>query len=153
MKRYSDELVKKLGEEKEIIQSYGTEVIFKESPVDGRKGYMDPYEIKALENQQEHVGEEKCNEISLEKLAQRMRDSMGYPNLNLNETEIITKCESLVLEKNNVGVWIRKDDNPEVILSQIFNSPNKLAEMKEHTKLLAKPNSTKQICDTLVNIL
>ncbi|MFR6562163.1 MAG: hypothetical protein ACLUR5_09435 [Eubacterium ventriosum] len=37
MKRYSDELVKKLGEEKEIIQSYGTEVIFKESPVDGRK--------------------------------------------------------------------------------------------------------------------
>ena len=32
MKRYSDELVKKLGEEKEIIQSYGTEVIFKESP-------------------------------------------------------------------------------------------------------------------------
>ena len=105
MKRYSDELVKKLGEEKEIIQSYGTEVIFKESPVDGRKGYMDPYEIKALENQQEHVGEEKCNEISLEKLAQRMRDSMGYPNLNLNETEIITKCESLVLEKNNVEIW------------------------------------------------
>ena len=66
---------------------------------------MDPYEIKALENQQEHVGEEKCNEISLEKLAQRMRDSMGYPNLNLNETEIITKCESLVLEKNNVEIW------------------------------------------------
>ena len=60
---------------------------------------------------------------------------------------------SLFLEKNNVGVWIRKDDNPEVILSQIFNSPNKLAEMKEHTKLLAKPNSTKQICDTLINIL
>lgn len=59
---------------------------------------------------------------------------------------------ALFLEKNNVGVWIRKDDNPEVILSQIFNSPNKLAEMKEHTKLLAKPNSTKQICDTLVNI-
>ena len=40
-----------------------------------------------------------------------------------------------------------------IILSQIFNSHNKLAEMKEHTKLLAKPNSTKQICDTLVNIL
>ena len=60
---------------------------------------------------------------------------------------------ALFLEKNNVGVWIRKDDNPEVILSQIFNSPNKLEEMKEHTKLLAKPNSTKQICDTLVNIL
>lgn len=60
---------------------------------------------------------------------------------------------ALFLEKNNVGVWIRKDDNPEVILSQIFNSPNKLAEMKEHTKLLAKPNSTKQVCDTLVNIL
>ena len=60
---------------------------------------------------------------------------------------------ALFLEQNNVGVWIRKDDNPEVILSQIFNSPNKLAEMKEHTKLLAKPNSTKQICDTLVNIL
>lgn len=60
---------------------------------------------------------------------------------------------ALFLEKNNVGVWIRKDDNPEVILSQIFNSPNKLAEMKEHTKLLAKPNSTKQICDTLINIL
>ena len=36
-----------------------------------------PGSIKAFEIT---PGNEKCNEISLEKLAQRMRDSMGYPN-------------------------------------------------------------------------
>lgn len=55
--------------------------------------------------------------------------------------------------KSKVGIWIRKDDNPEVVLSQIFNSPDKLDEMKKNIKLLAKPNSTKQICEIIVENL
>ena len=51
MKRYSDELVKKLGEEKEIIQSYGTEVIFTES-INLKKWWLYPFALLYLKLQQ-----------------------------------------------------------------------------------------------------
>ncbi len=60
---------------------------------------------------------------------------------------------ALFLEKNKVGIWIRNDDNSEVVLSQIFNSPDKLEEMGKNTELLAKPNSTKQICEIILEYL
>ncbi len=60
---------------------------------------------------------------------------------------------ALFLEKNKVGIWIRNDDNSEVVLSQIFNSPDKLEEMRKNTELLAKPNSTRQICEIILENL
>lgn len=58
---------------------------------------------------------------------------------------------AIFLERHGVGVWIRKDDNPEVILSELFNNPDKIEKMRENIKLIAKPNSTKDICDKLVS--
>lgn len=77
----------------------------------------------------------------------------GLPIIIINPLPGQEEENALFLEKSKVGIWIRKDDNPEVVLSQIFNSPDKLDEMKKNIKLLAKPNSTKQICEIIVENL
>ena len=54
---------------------------------------------------------------------------------------------ALFLEKHNVGIWIRSDDNPEVKLTEFFSNPDLINTMKESTKVLSKPNSTRNICE------
>ncbi len=58
---------------------------------------------------------------------------------------------AVFLERHGVGKWIRKDDNPEVILSELLNNPDKIEEMRNNIKSIAKPNSTKDICDKLLS--
>ena len=50
------------------------------------------------------------------------------------------------LEANGIGIWIRKNDNIKERLNNILTDTNKLDEMKENTKKLAKPHSTENIC-------
>lgn len=54
------------------------------------------------------------------------------------------------LEKNNVGIWIKKNDNVEEKLYNIFNDPDTLQKMKINARLLAKRNSTADICQILL---
>lgn len=54
------------------------------------------------------------------------------------------------LENHGVGVWIKKNDNPDEIILDLFKSEEKLEKMKENTKILAKPNSTENICKILI---
>ena len=54
------------------------------------------------------------------------------------------------VEKNGAGIWIRKNDNIEKILLNIFNDTYKLQNMKIKARLIAKKNSTKDICETLL---
>ena len=51
------------------------------------------------------------------------------------------------LEKSGTAIWIKKNDNIARVLKGLYRKPQKLIEMKEHTYLIAKPNSTKDICD------
>lgn len=55
------------------------------------------------------------------------------------------------LETKGAGVWIRENDNPEDIIDIIFNTENKLENMRENAIRLAKKNSTKEICKILLN--
>lgn len=105
MKKYAQELVERLGNTEEIIQVYGSDVILKRSPSDPRPGYMDPHEIAALPEAEEHVGEKKEGIPPLDILVRLMRDSMGFPNLNLNTAEIITKYEEKNFAGNSVELW------------------------------------------------
>lgn len=50
------------------------------------------------------------------------------------------------LEKSGVGIWLKKDDDIDSIISSLLNDINKLKTMSECCKKLAKPNSTKEIC-------
>lgn len=54
------------------------------------------------------------------------------------------------IESNGAGIWIKKDDNIKEVLSNIFQSPYDLIDMKVKARLIAKKNSTKDICKTLL---
>lgn len=54
------------------------------------------------------------------------------------------------LEKKGVAIWIKKHDSIETELFKILNSPEKLQSMKTNARLLAKKNSTKDICEILL---
>lgn len=54
------------------------------------------------------------------------------------------------LEKKGVAIWIRKNDNIEDELYKILNSKEKLQAMKINARLLAKKNSTRDICEILL---
>lgn len=54
------------------------------------------------------------------------------------------------LMKENVAVWIQKKDDPKHILESVLLNKEKLVQMKENTNILARPNSTKDICDILL---
>ena len=54
------------------------------------------------------------------------------------------------LVQSGVAVWIKKHDNIARIFQELYRHPEKLESMKKSTHLLAKPNSTKTICDILI---
>ena len=53
------------------------------------------------------------------------------------------------LVNNNVAIWIKKGDNIARILKGVSRHPEKLKEMSENAKALAKPFSTRNICDLI----
>lgn len=54
------------------------------------------------------------------------------------------------LESHGAAIWIKKKDCVEEILRDLFSNPDKIKEMKIKARLLAKKNSTKDICETLL---
>ena len=55
------------------------------------------------------------------------------------------------LESKGIAVWIKKSDNSSQIIKNLLSDTQKLKNMRDNTSFLAKPNSTKDICDTLLN--
>ena len=54
------------------------------------------------------------------------------------------------LEEKGIAVWIKKTDNSKKVIEELLNNKNKLNEMKENTRILAKPDSTDEICKVLL---
>ena len=54
------------------------------------------------------------------------------------------------LESKNIAVWIKKSNNSKEIIEGLLNNKEKINIMKENTKILARPNSTRDICDILL---
>lgn len=76
----------------------------------------------------------------------------GLPLLVINPIPGQEEENAEFLEKHNVGIWIRKKDDPNVVIQKLFEDNSKLEQMKENTKLLAKKNSTKDICNIIMNL-
>ena len=55
------------------------------------------------------------------------------------------------LVNRGVAVWIKKGDNIARLLKSVSRNPEKLKEMADKAKALAKPHSTRDICDILTN--
>lgn len=54
------------------------------------------------------------------------------------------------LVDNGVAIWIKKGDNIARALKNLYRNPEKLAQMKEASAKLAKPNATHDICEILL---
>ena len=50
------------------------------------------------------------------------------------------------LESKNIAIWIKKSDDSKEIIESLLNNKEKISIMKENTKILARPNSTRDIC-------
>lgn len=74
----------------------------------------------------------------------------GLPIVVINPIPGQEEENASYLEKNKVAIWLKKDDNVEVILKDLFSNPEKMQEMKIRARLLAKKNSTKDICRILL---
>lgn len=70
----------------------------------------------------------------------------GLPIVVINPIPGQEEENAEYLEKNKVAIWIRKNDNVEEILNDLFSNPTKMREMKIRARLLSKKNSTKDIC-------
>jgi len=77
----------------------------------------------------------------------------GLPIIVINPIPGQEEENAEFLESNGVGIWIKKDDTIKDELCKILNSEEKLQSMKIKARLLAKKNSTKDICEILLGKL
>lgn len=70
----------------------------------------------------------------------------GLPIIIINPIPGQEEENAEFLEKNGVAIWLKKEDNAKEILTDILGNPSKMKEMKIRARLLAKKNSTKDIC-------
>lgn len=70
----------------------------------------------------------------------------GLPMIIINPIPGQEEENAEFLESKNIGIWIRKNDSSYEIFNNLLSNPEKLEEMKNNTKLLAKKYSTEDIC-------
>lgn len=128
---------------------------------------------KKMKNNFEELVEETNSEDTVKVLAytNQVPELMSISDLVISKPGGLTTTESLAsglpiivinpipgqetenaefLEEKNVGIWLRKNDNIEEKLYDIFNNPSVLRKMKINARLLAKKNSTADICNILL---
>lgn len=54
------------------------------------------------------------------------------------------------LEASGSALWLKKEDNIDEVINNLLNDPHKLEQMKINTTQIAKPNSTMDICNILL---
>ena len=75
----------------------------------------------------------------------------GLPIVVINPIPGQEEENAAYLEENKVAIWIKKDDNIEEILNNLFSTPDKMQEMRIRARIIAKKNSTKDICNILLS--
>ena len=73
----------------------------------------------------------------------------GLPIVVINPIPGQEEENAEFLQKKQVGIWLKKGMNVKETLSDLFNSPSKMQEMKIHARIQKKKNSTKDICKVL----
>ena len=75
----------------------------------------------------------------------------GLPIIVINPIPGQEEENAEFLEQNGVAIWLKKEDNVKEVLENIFNNPDKMLDMKVKARLLAKKNSTQDICKIILN--
>lgn len=110
MKKYENELVEEIHQCADAISQYGVEIHLKESPKRAGKGYLEPSEQALMRenywaDNEESGGNPFEQNLPPDIMIPMMRDAMGFPNLNLNTMELITKYETIQANNHSVGLW------------------------------------------------
>ena len=77
----------------------------------------------------------------------------GLPIIIINPIPGQEEENADFLVRNGVGIWIKKEDEVAKTIKSIYRHPEKLDAMREAVSKLAKPDSTKNICEILMNTL
>lgn len=76
----------------------------------------------------------------------------GLPIVVINPIPGQEEENAEFLENAGVAIWLKKHSNYDEVIGNFLSDSKKLHEMKINTKLLAKKNSTKDICNIVLNI-
>lgn len=77
----------------------------------------------------------------------------GLPIIIINPIPGQEEGNAKFLENSDTAVWIKKGDDIGKVLTSLFSDKEKLKRMKINARLIAKKNSTKDICEiTLRNL-
>lgn len=74
----------------------------------------------------------------------------GLPIVVINPIPGQEQENAEFLEEKHVGIWLKKGMDVKETLTDLFSHPEKMQEMKINARLLAKKNSTKDICRILL---
>lgn len=74
----------------------------------------------------------------------------GLPIVAINPIPGQEEENAEFLEKAGVAIWLRKHDEPDDQIAVLLSNPDKLSSMKLKSKLMAKKNSTKNICKIIL---
>ena len=74
----------------------------------------------------------------------------GLPIIVINPIPGQEEQNAEFLVNHGAAIWIKKEDNIARVLKNLYRDKEKFASMKKAAKKIAKPNSTKNICEILL---
>ena len=74
----------------------------------------------------------------------------GLPIIIINPIPGQEEENAEFLVNHEVAIWIKKEDNIARALKNLYRHPETLEKMSQNAKKLSKPNSTEDICNTLL---
>ncbi len=74
----------------------------------------------------------------------------GLPLLIIDPLPGQEEGNATFIEQSGAGIWLKNTEEIKIVLDNIFNTPDKLQEMKKIAISISKRNSTKNICDYLL---
>lgn len=104
MRKYNISDITELQKASETIESDGLKILLKKIPGVTKAGYLDPYE-KACQEDNWVAQQRETGTGDTKNAIEAIRESMGFPNYNLNQTEIYIGHEILEVEGRKVGLW------------------------------------------------
>lgn len=143
--------------------------------------YMDKYQIIAVSGKNKKMYEAfndissklgNPNELKIFDFISNVPEAMSISSLVVTKPGGLTSSESLAsslpmliinpipgqeeenaefIEQAGAAIWIRPDDNVELIVNNILNSPDMLDKMKECAGKISHKNATKNICEIVLN--
>lgn len=75
----------------------------------------------------------------------------GLPIIAINPIPGQEEENAKFLENAGVAIWLKKHNDYDEIIKNLLSDTDKLHKMKVNTKLLAKKNSTRDICNIILN--